>query len=293
MVLAVQVLFGQSWDRETPRLKWERQPLSAQEAQQLLAHVCAAGVESTTVGNERAFRCYSPPAQEGSRTGKTVPLRRLNPSELVSSRPAAAQEQISFHWVSTVTYGHFLGPSSEDAALSGWAGETHPSFWGGTLLLTKKNGEWQPVWYKHAIITRHCQKLKARSGRDVLLCEEEDGGNGHSFHILYVLDLTGPKSPWDSAVFIANSYLALCRDQQLQAIERIVFRDAADGTSPFITVFARHGRRKLSEEETEQCADDRLRSLPAAREYRIDFVLRDSLIATPRSSAVAALFKGR
>ena len=148
--------------------------MEASEANELLSHVCPTGVESTMAGGEKGFQCYNPPTAERNET--TVPARRFNPSELAPPKRVAGQEQIWFSSVSTVLYGHFLGPSSDDAALSGWGGETHPDSWGGTLLLTKKSGEWVPVWYKHAIITRYCRKIEAPTGRDVLLCEEVDGG---------------------------------------------------------------------------------------------------------------------
>lgn len=290
-VLLASMAVGQTWNRETPRLKWERHPLDAVEANALLSHVCMTGVESTTAGGGKGFQCANPPATREP-SGTTVPARRFNPSELVPPKGVAGPEQVWFKWVSTVIYGHFLGPSSDDAALAGWDGETHPEFWGGTLLLTKRNGEWQPVWYKHAIITRYCQRVKASTGRDVLLCEEEDGGMGHSYHILYIVDFTAPKSPWDAAVLKSDSYLLMCREEQVQSIDRITFhRD--QGASPFITVLAQHGRRNLSEREVEACAEHRLRSSPATQNYRIGFVLRESLIPTPQSAEAAALFAVR
>jgi hypothetical protein len=291
MLLVLPVAFGQDWNRRTPLLKWERHPLEAAEAKLLLAHVCAAGIESTVIDNERVVQCYHQPRPEGSVTGTSVPARRFNPPEFTVPKPIAGPEQIWFTWV-TVTYGHFLAPSSDDAALSGWAGETHPEFSGGTLLLTKKNGEWQPVWYKHAVITRYCQKFRAATGRDILFCEEEDGGMGHSYHILFKVDFTMPESPWDAAIVTADSYLLMCREQQVQRFDRIAFNDGAQFV-PLITIFARHGRRQLSKREIDECADDRLRSSPILRDYRIDFVLRNSLTPARQSAHAAALFKVR
>ncbi len=278
---------AQTWNKQTPRLKWEGRPLGAADADNLLAHVCSAGVQITPVGNEKGFQCYSPPPIEEGAKMRTM---TFDPSQFSQPKPASGPEQTWFTWLSTVTYGHFLGPSSTDAALSGWGGETHPDFSGGTLLLTKVHGEWQPVWYKHGIITRSCRKIIASTQRDLLLCEEEDGMIGHSYQILYVLDLTRPEKPWDAAVLVADSYVLMCREQQKQSIERIKFEGAAETDATFMTVFARHGRRKLTKSETKACAENRG---PIVRDYRIDFILRDTLRPAPWSADVARLFSVR
>jgi hypothetical protein len=281
---------AQIWKERTPRLQWNGRFLDATEAKRLLARVCTGQIKATTVLDDQGFGCNTPAISTGGEN--RLPAFRVD--QLAPPRPLTAKEpsQIWFNGVSKVIYGHFLSPSSDDAALAGWGGETHPAFWGGTLLLTKRNGEWQPVWYLHAIITRYCQKLTASTGRDILLCEEEDGGMGHSYHILYVVDFTSPKSPWDSAVFTADSYLLMCREQQVQSIERLIFRPA-ERTSPFLTILARHGRRKLSERETEACAQDRLQSSPATRRFQVDFLLRESLTPTSDTVRSAALFSVR
>lgn len=105
-----------------------------------------------------------------------------------------------------VIYGHFVTPQSEDAAVSGWSAEGHPALWGGTLLLTKRNGAWHPVWYKSSAITRSCRKLPTRTGREILLCEEEDAGMGAQVHYLYSLDLTKPVDLRDALLVTAQSF---------------------------------------------------------------------------------------
>src|SRR5271166_5062192 len=112
LVLLASMAVGQTWNRETPRLKWVRRLLEASEANELLSHVCPTGVESTMAGGEKGFQCYNPPTAERNET--TVPARRFNPSELAPPKRVAGQEQIWFSSVSTVLYGHFLGPSSDD-----------------------------------------------------------------------------------------------------------------------------------------------------------------------------------
>src|SRR5205814_1629603 len=129
-----------------------------------------------------------------------------------------------------------------------WNGETHPSFWGGTLLLTKSAGRWNPVWYKGAVITRKCRKVSLATGRDILICEEQDGGMGHSYHIVYALDLLSPRNPWDAALLVTDSYKLMCSDRQEQSIEAIDLQSASE-----IRFSLRNGRKKLSSRAPELC----------------------------------------
>ena len=110
-----------------------------------------------------------------------------------------------------VIFGHFLGPESDDAAVSGWSAETHPSRWGGALLLTKRSGKWLPLWYKSALIVHSCEKMATPGSRDILLCEDEDGGMGHQLHYLYAVDF---RHPVESPLAEAESYRDGCAVQQ-------------------------------------------------------------------------------
>jgi hypothetical protein len=89
----------------------------------------------------------------------------------------------------SVIFGRFLDSTAENAVISGSSHESHPDHWGGTLLLTRGDGNWKPVWYKSALITRSCEKAERPDGREILICEWEDGGMGHRIHILDAIDL--------------------------------------------------------------------------------------------------------
>src|SRR5687768_6919689 len=119
-----------------------------------------------------------------------------------------------------VTYGHFLGSSSEDAVVSGSSAETHPSLWGGTLLLTMRNGDWTPVWYKSGIITHSCQKVTTPSRREMLVCEDRDGGMGHQLHYVYAVDLLKPVDRRVSPLAVADSIKSSCVEhtQQMKSL---------------------------------------------------------------------------
>ena len=104
-----------------------------------------------------------------------------------------------------VLFGRCLSPTSEDAVVSGLSAETNPARWGGTLLLTRRDGRWIPLSYKSRVITHSCEKLGLPNGRDVLLCKDEDGGMGHWLHFLYLIDFTNPKESREIRLVTADS----------------------------------------------------------------------------------------
>lgn len=100
----------------------------------------------------------------------------------------------------------------------------HAELYGGTLLLTKAAGNWKPVWYKAGVITRHCRRVSLESGRQILFCEQPDGGMGHSIHGLYSVNFRNSKLTWDSVVLIADSYSSsMLGGVQVQSIDRVSF----------------------------------------------------------------------
>lgn len=129
-LLKGEVYHHNDWRDVTPVIQSEVQRLDLPEMKVLLDRFCAHGIRHVEkIGAECS-------------TGDLGPAF----SDIVDNH---------FHPVAII-YGHFLSSSSEDAVVSGWSAETHPSLWGGTLLLTRRNGDWTPVWYKSAIITHSC-----------------------------------------------------------------------------------------------------------------------------------------
>ena len=113
-----------------------------------------------------------------------------------------------------IVFGHFLATESDDAAVSGWSAESHPDRWGGTLLLSKRNGEWVPIWYRSALIIDSCEKIALLDRREILLCEDEDSGMGHALHYLYMVDFEHPSDLKHSLLAKADSFKDNCVDQK-------------------------------------------------------------------------------
>jgi hypothetical protein len=278
---------AQVWGTEPPRLRWQEHELNLEEARTLLRHVCPSGTKQQEIGKEVSFSCVAPVVE--GRSGEAVPQKLVDSRSVASAQNGATAKDIEFQWVRGVRYGHFLSPSSDDAALSGWDGEGHPDFFGGTLLLTKENGAWHPVWYKSGVISRYCRNFPLGSGRQILICEEHDGGMGHSYDIVYFLDFTSPTDPMRGSLLVADSYLLMCRDQQRQSIGAIQFRVTERPAR--ISVLVSSGRRRLSESEINACGDNAEVRAPAERKYQVDFVLTgERLRATAQSRQTLELF---
>ena len=151
------------WRDVTPVIQSEVQRLDQQEMRSLLGRFCASGIQQF---EKIGVRCST------------------------GDLGAAFSDIVDKHFYpEAVIYGRFLSTSSEDAVVTGSSAETHPSLWGGTLLLTRRHGVWSPVWYKSAVITHSCQKVTTPSRREMLVCEDRDGGMGHQLHYVYAVDL--------------------------------------------------------------------------------------------------------
>ena len=81
----------------------------------------------------------------------------------------------------------------------------------GTLLLTKRDGSWKPLWYGSAVVTHSFRKVATPSGRQILLCEAEDAGMGHVLHYVFSVDLTVPVDARKSLLAVADSYTSSCK----------------------------------------------------------------------------------
>jgi hypothetical protein len=188
----------------------------------------------------------------------------------------------------SVLFGHFLSDTSEDVVIGCFRCEGHPNLWGGTLLLTKKSGKWQPVWYKPGVIVRHCRRVPLASGRQILFCEETDGGMGHSVHGLYMLDLTKPQFAWRSTMLMADTYSSLMLGGvQTQFIDRVSFEETAN-SGLLVRVYVRHGRIKLRPDD--QRFGEALPK-PKISKYEIDFRLDgEGFKVTPETVVAGKLF---
>lgn len=176
------------WRYSRPILSAQARPLQVADADGLLARFCQTPV---------------------------VVLRGIGPTCKTRHLGRAFLEiaDYTFH-PRTFVLGHFLTANSSDVAVGGSSVEGHPERWGGAPLLTRQGTGWSPVWYRSAIIIDSCEKVALPDGREILLCEDEDGGMGHAIHDLYVVDFEHPSDPRDSLLARADTYKDSCFDQK-------------------------------------------------------------------------------
>jgi hypothetical protein len=184
----------QEWRDYRPSVRSEVVKLQASAADSLLTNFCTVTERSERFG----YTCRT-----GSLGTKFADM---------TDRPFRPQGAV---------FGHFVGPYTTDAVVSGSSAESHPYHWGGTLLLTQRDKKWIPLWYKSGLITNSCAKASRPDGREILICEFEDGGMGHRYHSLYGVDLLRPSAT--TALGQADSFQSDFCSAQRQVMEALTW----------------------------------------------------------------------
>jgi hypothetical protein len=213
-----------------------------------------------------------------------------------------------FDWsLKAVIVGHFLSPTSDDAALAMVGCESHGSNFGGTILLTKRSGKWKMLWYKAGVTTEECHKVVLADRRELLACIGSDGAQGNMETSLYVEDLRDPRTVLmaarddDGTFFSALDDTATCgwpqdadkpdvKPVQASHIERVEFPTDAKGT-PGVAVTATLGRKQLTRAEVDECMANTHDPRVPGRIYQMHFVLDGGRFkATPTSADTVKMF---
>jgi len=185
--------------------------------------------------------------------------------------------------VNGMLQGHFLSPTSEDVILTGNRFEGHEYRWGGTLLMTKQDGGWKPVWYRAGIITRHCMTVTTSTGRQILVCESGYQLGGHKQHALYSLDLQAD-NPVQELIVATDSYDEP-GENQTQTVDSVELISTPNG--PLLRVRLQHARFDCHKDWYECGENDLAAADPPPGEYSLDFVLQGSrLVISPASAAL-------
>jgi hypothetical protein len=206
-----------------------------------------------------------------------------------------------FEWkLVGVTRGHFLSPSSEDAALWLEGCEPHGENFGGTVLVTKRAGRWTMVWYKQGVETSQCHKARLPSACEILVCIGETGAQGNITRELYVEDLLNPSAALmagEISFFSAFDNTLTCgwTDQDEHEpyavvhtqVDKVEFVSSGGGV-PVVAVTASFGERTPTPAEVKACMANKGSVLPAMKSYHLEFVFNGHDYQPNPSSAGAA-----
>jgi hypothetical protein len=169
-----------------------------------------------------------------------------------------------------VTFGHFLSPKSEDAVVGTSGCEPHSLLFGGSFLLTKREGKWVSLGYHSGVITNQCHKLSTGSGVDFLLCSHVLGAQGSVSRVLRAYDFRTPKRP---RILISLAVWNEMRAHDVDAfpvaeqgvIESVSSDDLdGDGLSD-ISIVARAGRVERTAAERQRFIESRATWAPPLR----------------------------
>lgn len=205
-----------------------------------------------------------------------------------------------------VTRGHFLSAASDDAVISTEGCESHSENFGGSILLTRRAERWIMLWYQSGVETLRCHKVQLKSGRGILVCLGEYGGQGNVWMQLYIEDLVRPQGSlmaenshgifevFDNSTICGGNVENESKPSALThtLIEKIEFAASAPAGNATIVVEFSLGRRAMTPEAVKACyAAPQPRQAPftpTMHRYRMEFVFHGSkFVPTPSSAALA------
>ena len=202
-----------------------------------------------------------------------------------------------------ITQGHFLSPTSDDAAVSITGCEPHSENFGGTALVTRRSGRWSMLWYKAGVETSRCHKVPLKDRREILVCIGEYGSQGDVVTALYIEDLRAPKPALMAGTaefFVAYDNTLTCGAMGNETfplirshIDRVAFGDLATSHPPAISVSASFGKKPTTPANVQACTAKRDGSLPETRLHQIEFFFDGQNYSPTPSSIEAARLFGR
>jgi len=166
-----------------------------------------------------------------------------------------------YGWPAVAMYrGHFTDQKKDQIAVATWGCEPHSLRFGGAALFEKQGERWKFVGYKHSMVIDDCVPVVSRDGRNTLLCQSEDGGQGHLWRNVYLVDLTEIFRPGDfeerPLLHLYDNVNTCGFDENMrpsEAVQRAIFKriQLDEGV---LRVFVEFGQRpKLSASEAGVC----------------------------------------
>jgi hypothetical protein len=175
----------------------------------------------------------------------------------------------------SVIYGSFTRAGVREAVASFSGCEPHSHNFGGSILLEKAPSGWQVESYHPAFISDQCFKYPLKSGRDILLCEGETGGQGEMDTWLFTYDYARPERHQAKTLVSTIDTVSHCLpgDQFVGSIERVQLRDLNHDGMPDLMVSVKAGKVHIPSGHESNCPGNL--SLPPVKTYELDFLFSD------------------
>jgi len=187
----------------------------------------------------------------------------------------------------SVLYGSFTAPGVQEAIASFEGCEPHATEFGGSILLSKRDDSWLLVRYMQSLITTGCRAYHLWTGRDLLLCEGEDGHMDETSHEIFVCSFSSQNPPVCPAVFtVVDTRTACGTSAAWGSIDDAALLDPNGDRMPGLSLKITVGQGTYPANNGGSCLWPALHS--SVRKYKLDFWFQPktgSFAPAPRSRA--------
>jgi hypothetical protein len=174
-----------------------------------------------------------------------------------------------------VVYGSFTRPGVHEAVtvLRGCA--SHAGGFGGSVLLEKTTSGWKFESLGGVGVTDDCFTYPLKSGRQLLLCKGEGGGQGEVWRFFSSIDYSLPETRRvDTLVTTYDTVMACLNEKIVGLIEDVQLRDLNHDGVPDLAVYVRAARMERDSANDQNCAAGYIVP-PGIRVREIDFLFSD------------------
>jgi len=184
----------------------------------------------------------------------------------------------------TVLYGSFTALGAEEAEAGFFGCEPHAGEFGGSIFLNKVRGTWVMVNYIPGWITEACRIYHLRSGRDLLLCEDEDMHSGEGSQWIQVYNISKDQSLRRRDVITVMNTRGACGSHPVWGtIDKAELCDLNGDGMPDLTLWLSLGQGTRSGFCNGDTSDETVQKL------KLDFLFQqdtESFLPTPSSEAL-------
>lgn len=172
--------------------------------------------------------------------------------------------------LTSVIYGNFTKAGNQEALVDLGGCEAHAANFGGTVLLHRSNNGWSKVRYERGLRSNSCLKIRNRTGRDSLICQNSYMGQGHLMDWIEAVEISTTQTQ-NTRLLEVESNTATCRPPYYEVqIKDFLLRDTNKDNRPDLIIKVSETRepKSITRSNNDQC-DPRL---PKPKQHQLTFV---------------------